>query len=475
VPKDLRTFLDQLIATAPEDIYVVDREVDPRFELTGVVSKLEQEQRFPAVFFRRVKGSNLPVIINLTASYNRLALSMDSTIQTMVQECARREEHPRPWQEVSDADAPVKEVILRGDEVDITKLPITTHNELDGGPYIGSALLLQRDPDNNKVNAGIYRHQIHGPREIGLMQNPANHGCYVTRKYEEAGKDQQVAMVIGHHPAFVMSGVAKVPGIGGELEVAGAYLNEPLEVTRGVTVDLPIPARAEIVIEGYVPAGRRHYEGPFGEWPHYYAKTGDQPVIVPTAILMRKDAIYQDIFAAHPEHNIVGALPRMGSIFRRVQEVVPTVKAVNLPYSGGGRVYCYISIRKTVDGEPKQAAFAALTAEPNIKHCIIVDDDIDVFNEAEVLWALATRFEADRDMIIMPNCLGSHLNPTAYTMNRDGHGYMQTKLIMDATRPTPPAYFPPVAKVPAEVTDKIDLNDYLQPFQGQLRNTPVHA
>jgi 2,5-furandicarboxylate decarboxylase 1 len=303
------------------------------------------------------------------------------------------------------------------------------------------------------------------------MQNPANHGCYVTRKYEEAGQPQPVALVIGHHPAFTMAGVAKVPGIGGELEAAGGYLGEPLEVVRGETVDLPIPARAEIVIEGYVPPGQRHFEGPFGEWPHYYAKTGDQPVIVPTAILMRRDAIWQDIFAAHPEHNLVGALPRMGSIFRKVQEVVPTVKAVNLPYSGGGRVYCYISIRKTVDGEPKQAAFAALVAEPNIKHCIVVDDDIDVFNEAEVLWALATRFEADRDMIVMPYCLGSHLNPTAYTYNRDeGHGYMQTKLIMDATRPAPPAYFPPMAKVPEEVVANIDLDEYLEPFTGQIRS-----
>jgi 2,5-furandicarboxylate decarboxylase 1 len=281
-----------------------------------------------------------------------------------------------------------------------------------------------------------------------------------------------VALVIGHHPAVQMAAVAKVPGIGGELEVAGGYLGEPLEVVRGETVDLPIPARAEIVIEGYVHPGQQHFEGPFGEWPHYYAKTGDQPVIVPTAILMRHDAIYQDIFAAHPEHNLVGALPRMGSIFRRVQEVVPTVKAVNLPYSGGGRVYCYISIRKTVDGEPKQAAFAALVAEPNIKHCIVVDDDIDVFNEAEVLWALATRFEADRDMFVMPYCLGSHLNPTAYTYERDGtHGYMQTKVIFDATRPAPPAYFPPTAKVPDEVVDRIDLNEYLEPYRGQVRAT----
>ena len=177
---------------------------------------------------------------------------------------------------------------------------------------------------------------------------------------------------------------------------------------------------------------------------------------------MRKDAIYQNVMAAHNEHNMLGALPRMGSLLRRVKEVLPSVKAVNLPLSGGGRVFCYISLKKRSDGEPKQAAFAAFSTDPNIKHVVLVDDDINVFNEQEVLWAVATRFEADKDLIIMPYCMGSHLIPTAYDITRSKHGVMQTKLIFDATMPAKPTPFPQRADVPRHIEDKINLADYLE-------------
>ncbi len=464
--KDMRTYIRQLEERRPEDLLTIREEVDPRFGVTAIAQKLEEEGRFPVLFFERVKGSRLPLVINLTASYPRLALTVDSTLQDMVQECARRESNPLPPRWVSDAEAPVKEVILRGEEASLDLLPITTHNELDGGPFVSGGVLLQKDPDTGKINAGIYRHQKFDSRRLGVMQNPAHHGRYICRKYEDRGERQPVALVIGHHPALLMAAVAKVPGIGGELDVCGGYLGEPLELVQGVTVDLPIPARAEIVIEGYIPPGERQFEGPFGEWPHYYTGKGDMPFMVVTAILMRHDAIYQDLFAAHPEHNICGALPRMGSLFRRIQEVVPSVVNVNLPYSGGSRAFCYISLRKRTEGEPQQAAFAALTTETDIKHVVVVDDDIDVFNETEVLWALATRFEADTDMIVMPNCLGAHLNPTAHNKTRTGHGPLQTKVIFDATKPAPPADFPPTAKVPAEIVAQVDLDRVLEPYRG---------
>jgi 2,5-furandicarboxylate decarboxylase 1 len=475
MPKDMRTFIRQLEEQRPEDLVTVRQEVDPKFGVTAIAQKLEQEGRFPVIFFEKVRGSRLPLVINLTASYQRLALTVDSTTATMVQECARREANPIPPRWVSDAEAPVKEVILRGDEADLSILPITTHNALDGGPFICGGVLLQKDPDTGKINAGIYRHQLFDNRRLGVMQNPAHHGAYIGRKYEEAGQPQPVALVIGHHPALLMAAVAKVPGIGGELDVAGGYLGEPLELVRGETVDLPIPARAEIVIEGYIPPGERQFEGPFGEWPRYYTGKGDRPFMVVTAILMRRDAIYQDLFASHAEHSICGALPRMGSLFRRIQEVVPSVVNVNLPYSGGCRAFCYISIRKRTEGEPQQAAFAALTTETDIKHVIVVDDDIDVFNETEVLWALATRFEADEDMIVMPNCLGAHLNPTAHNRRRTGHGPLQTKVIFDATKPAPPAEFPPRAEVPAEIVAQVDLDALIEPYRGLPRPSAAPA
>ena len=154
----------------------------------------------------------------------------------------------------------------------------------------------------------------------------------------------------------------------------------------------------------------------------------------------------------------------MGSLYRRIKEALPTVKAINLPLSGGGRVRCYISLKKRSDGEPKQAAFAALATVPDIKHVILVDDDIDVFNEKEVLWALSTRFQAHEDLIVMPNCIGSHLIPTAHDITKLKPGVMETKLIFDATIPAPPTYFPCRARVPTEIVDSINPEEYIEKF-----------
>lgn len=462
--KDLRTFLEQVEKARPGDLVRVRREVDPVFEATGVVAKFEEKGSFPGVYFEKIKGSDIPLVINLTASYERLALSLDTTVERMVETYAEREGRPIPMKEVKDG--PVKEVIMKGDEVDLSILPILTHNELDAGPYITAGVAIVKDPDTGKQNCGIYRHQFQGKNKLGFMINPAHHANYIWHRHNELDKPMDVAIVIGHHPAFVMSAVSKLPGLGGEMEVCGGLMQEPLEVVKGETVDLLVPAHAEIVIEGKVPPHITEHEGPFGEWPWYYGAARKSNFINVTAVTMRRKPIFQDIFSAHPEHNVVGALPRMGSLYRRIKEVVPSLKAVNLPISAGSRAACYISIKKRADGEPKQAAFAALATETDIKHVYVVDDDINVFNEIEVLWAVATRFEADRDLIVMPNCLGAHLNPTAYDVTRLKHGPMQTKLIFDATRPAPPAEFPVRAVVPKEVMKRINLADYIEEYRS---------
>ncbi|MBI2371039.1 MAG: UbiD family decarboxylase [Deltaproteobacteria bacterium] len=462
--KDLRSYLEDLGKRAPQEIKVISREVDPTFGVTGIAEKFEKQGEYPALYFRKIKGSKLPLVINVGATYQRLAWALETTVQEMVERWAKGEQGALPVKEV--AVGPVKEVVLKGNDVDLSLLPITTHNALDGGAYIAAGVSLLRDPDSGRINGGIYRHQVHGKQTLGLMINPANHGNYVRVRYREMNKPMEIAIIVGHHPAFLMSAVSKLPGIGGELEVAGGLLGENLPVCRGETVDLPIPAYAEIAIEGIVEPGAVKYEGPFGEWPGYYMMQGDRPFITVTAITMRRDAIYQDLFNAHPEHQILGALPRMGSILRRTREVVPGTRAVNLPISGCGRCYCYISIKKRAEGEPKQAAFAALATEPNIIEVVVVDEDINVFNETDVLWAKATRFDPAKDLIIMQNCLGGHLNPTAHDYTGLGKGVLQTKMISDATKPLPPIQFPERAMVPTEVIEKIDLSTGVEEFTG---------
>ena len=465
MPKDLRSYLDELLEKRPKDVAVVDREVDPRYEASAIVEKFERENKFPLVFFKNIKDSNLPLIINVGATYERLALALGSpTVPQMVKDLAHREHNPLPVKEVAPKDAPVKEVILKGEDANLDRLPILAHNEGDAGKYINAAAMICRERNTRAVNVGIYRHQKQGKRQLGLMINPANHGNYVRAEYEDHNEPMEVALAIGHHPALNMAAVSKQPGIGQELEIAGAFLGEPLEVVKAETVNLMVPARCEIVIEGIVPPKKRQYEGPFGEWPHYYYKEGEQPYIEVTAITMRRNPIYQSIHSAHFEHNIIGAAPRLGSLFRRIQEAVPSLTGVNMPMSGAARAHCYISLKKRAEGEPKQAALAALVTDPSIKHVIVVDDDIDVFNETQVLWALAMRFQADRDLVIIPNIIGSHLNPTAYGHNRMEKGSMETKLIFDATKPLPPYDFPKEAKAPDEVLRRVDLARDTRPY-----------
>lgn len=469
--KDLRTYLETLGDKRPEEIVVVDREVEPKFEACAVVEKLEREKKFPLVFFKKIKGSQLPLVINMGASYGRLAFGLGAgSVQQMEQDLAEMERLPLKTRQVSQAEAPVKEVVLKGAAVDLDLLPILTHNELDGGPYINAAAMICRERGTKNYNVGIYRHQKQGKRQLGLMINPANHGSYVRKDYEDHNEPMEVALVIGHHPALLLAAVTKQPGIGGELEVAGAFLGESLEMVLAETVDLQVPARAEIVVEGVVPPKERHQEGPFGEWPHYYYKEGPEPFIQVTAITMRRQAVYQSIHSAHFEHNIFGAASRLGSLYRRIKEAVPSVRAVNLPMSGAARAHCYISLRKRAEGEPKQAALGAFITEPSIKHVIVVDDDIDVFNETQVLWALAMRFQADRDLSTLTNILGSHLNPTAYGYSRMDKGTMETKLIFDATKPLPPHQFPKEARAPQNMVNRIQLEQYLRPFDSTRDN-----
>lgn len=462
--KNLRTFLNDLQAGSPEQIKVVEKPVDPDFEVTALVDHLEKDQlypNFPAVLFQAVGDSRIPLLINLHGSYERLARSIDSEVRTMVAEYADRE--GAPIAPVRVPSGPAQEVVLTGDDVDLGILPLLTHQEKDAGRYITSAVTLCRDPESGRVNAGIFRHQYQGRDQLGIQINPAHHTAYILRSLREQRRPMEVALVIGHHPALLMGAVSKLAGIGGELDVVGGLLGEPLTMVPAKTVDLEVPAEAEIIIEGVIdtdPAAVQ-VEGPFGEYPRYYTKTGPQPYLKVTAITMRRKPIFVDVFNAHTEHSLLGALPRMGSIYRRAKEAVPSVTGVNLPLSGMARSHLYLSMKKRVEGEPKLAACAALAVDSLLKHVFVVDDDVDVFDEVATLWCLATRFQADRDLTVMPNFLGGQLNPVTYGHDRNAKGPMETKLIFDCTKPAPPAEFPPPCRIPPEVLARMDHHEYI--------------
>ncbi|MGH8248015.1 MAG: UbiD family decarboxylase [Gammaproteobacteria bacterium] len=459
MPKDLRHFLAELEKKLPEEFVHVEREVDPKFELCAVLRKLQDENRYPAVLFEKVKGSAFPVVSNLFASRNRLALAFGVEADNLVEGYMRLEDRLIKPKRVRNA--PVHDVVLDGRRVDLTRLPILTHCEKDAGPYITSGVGIFKDPDTGIYDVGIFRMQLKGKNKVGVLYGAYSKAARVIRKNEQRNKPTEMAVYVGHHPASILSSQTKVPATVDEFSVMGGLLGEAVEVVPAKTVEVNVPARAEFVLEGEILPHVREPEGPFGEYPWYYGLEYDSHVMRVRAITHREDAIYHDIFSGHPDHNMCGKIQREAVILKRVRMNVPGAKDVCLPVSGACRHVGYVSMRKDFDGQGKIAAMSALAAETMMKLAVIVDDDIDVENESEVWWAVATRTQPDRAIFMVPEAYVSELDPSAYSIkDRNRRGYLNTKWAIDATKPIEMP-FEERADVPRDVWTRIKLKDYL--------------
>lgn len=460
--KDLRHFLAELEKRLPEEYAEVDREVDPRFELPGVLRKLQEENRYPAVRFNKVKGSAFPVVSNLFASTRRLALAfgLDPDTPDLIGGYLQREERLVKPKRVRSA--PVHDHVLEGRKVDLTRLPVVTHCEKDAAPYFTSAVGVFKDPDTGVYDVGIFRMQLKGRDKVGVLYGAYSKAARVIRKNESRGKGTEMAVFIGHHPAAILCSQTKVPVDVDEFAVMGGLLGEPVELVAARNVDVLVPARAEFVLEGEILPGVREPEGPFGEYPWYYGLEYDSHVMKVRTVTHRDGAIYHDIFSAHPDHNMCAKIQREAVLYKRVKMAVPSVKAVALPISGTCRHVGYVSIAKEFDGQGKIAAMAALVAEPMMKLAVIVDEDVDVRNESEVWWAVATRAQADRAIFTVPEAYVSELDPSSHSIrDRNERGYLNTKWAIDATKPVN-LPFEERADVPREVWSDIDLRQYLR-------------
>ena len=465
--KDLRQFL-QAAKEAGPDFYVgVKRPLKPKFEVCVIQQKLAKEGRFPVVYCPQIEGSKLPLVSNLFGNYEMLGLALDLDLRqvekaNILHEYKRRVDDAKPTQTVSAKVAPIKEVVLKGKDIDLGLLPIIHHAVLDSGKYITIGCMVCKDPDSGIPNVGVYRHELKGKDKLGCMINPAHHSAYIARRYAELGKPMEVVIFIGHHPAVVIGSFTRGDLDTNELEVMGGLLGEPLAVTPSETVDLPVPADAEIAIEGVIDPRNMTTDGPFAEYTGYYGEGMKSCYLIRvTGITMRKDAIYHDLDPAHREHYFSGVLPKESSFYDVVKRTVPTVKAVHLSPSGSCLYLTYVSIKKRVPGEGKLAGLAALTGEANAKIAVVVDEDIDVYDEQEVLWAIATRVEGDKDISIIPGVTGAHLDPTAYDETRLKRGPMTTKVIIDATRPVTLPFATRITP-PQDLWDSMKLEDYLK-------------
>jgi len=458
VPKDLRTFIEQVEQRHPQQFLRTSKEVDPNLELTGVLRKFQDQGQYPMVLFENVKGCEVPVLGNALGHRDRLALLFDTDSKGLAHAYDARQGTMIEPERVDDA--PVQEIVLTGDDVDVTRIASIVHCGEDGGAYISSGVTVAQDPDNGAYNAGIYRIQVIGPRELRLDPGAYSHIWHMHHKQEQRDEPLEIAIVIGHYPTFYMASQYRGPLEVDEIEVAGGLAGEPIRMTRSATLGIDVPADAEIVIEGKLLPRVRKWEGPFGEFSWYLGPAHDTLVVEVTAITRRRDAIYQDVFNAHPEHNLIGMVGREANLLSKVRAVVPSVKAVSMPFSACCRFACYVSIRKEYDGQARNAALTALGADPFVKLCVVVDDDIDPYDEMRVMWAVATRVRADKDVIVIPEAYTCELDPAAYSIeDPTRNGALNAKWMIDATKPVG-LPFQETVDVPEEVWRNIRLEEF---------------
>lgn len=445
--QDLQAFLRYLEENHPEEILRVTEEVDPVFEITAILWRLERERRYPVVVFENVKGSDMPVITNLHASFPRLAVAIglpfDATPRDFTLKYMEREAEPIPPKLVDNASAPCKEIILTGDDVDLTKLPTLKYHELDSGQvdpgfedYRGRYITLgydtMKDPDTGIPNVGIYRLQIKSKNKMGIQISETAHGHYIMQKNIKHGRPTEMAVFTGIHPAVEL-GCLSFTGIDvDEFSIAGGLVGEPIEMVKCETIDLEVPAWAELVLECEIHPTEREPEAPFGEYPGTYGPERNNPVVYCKAITMRKNAYYHSSFVGHRDNLNLSGVTRTSSIYRTCRIASGAVRAVYVPPSGRSRYICYIQMEKLIEGDPKNAIMGAFTADPFLKYVVVVDEDVDITNDSEVWHAIATRVRWDHDAFEVAYSRGSPLDPASY--DPAGGSHLVTKVGVDATR-----------------------------------------
>lgn len=446
---DLRSFIEKIRQEFPEDVLTIKKEMDPRFEIATLVVKLEQERRFPILLFENVKGSKFPVVTNLHASRRRLASAIGSEPRSAVATYLQRIAHPIPPKEVGKG--PVKEIILKGDQVDLSTLPQIVHHEGDAGPYLTAAITLAKDPLSGRLNCSFNRLMFLDKNHTSIHLTLAKHLWEFYTNAEKMKQALQVAVILGAHPAWSL-GALNIGSIDEEeFYLMGSLAGEPMEVVPAETLDLKVPARAEMILEGEILPFERVDEGPFGEFTGYSLGSRKREVFHVKAVTRRKDAFLHDIAVGHLDHLLLSTIPMEANLFRAVKAMVPSVKAVRIP----APFTVYVSIEKKTEGQGKNAILAVLGSDLYMKHVVVVDHDIDIFNDQRVQWAVGTRCQADRDVLIVSNVGGSDLDPSDL---KDG---VTAKMGIDATAKPRLDSFTPKHSVPKDVFDRLDLKDYV--------------
>ena len=396
----------------------VKKEVDPRFEIAAGIRKASDTDG-PALLFERVKGyPDWKVAAGLFATQKLLALAFgaDDDERKLVErylEVDQKRVKPKLV-----GTGPVKEVILKGKDVDLTKLPIPTYCERDAGPYLTAGVEIAKHPDTGMQNVAMVRRMLMGRDRTSISAPPIHHLGLLVAAAHQKGKPLGVATVIGAHPALAIASQIR-PGLGvDETEIAGAIMGKPMEMVKCETIDVEVPADAEIVIEGEIIPGEMVEDGPFGEYPGNYRSMSDYVVLTGspisrnnvvkiTAITMRKNPIFVALLTGMPitENHTLIKWATAAAIYRHASAVVydpEDITGVNMTVGGSCRHHCVISIRKRNEWMARDLIYSLLATRYITGLVTVVDEDVDIYDPVKVEHAIATTVKPDRDVIILP-------------------------------------------------------------------------
>jgi 2,5-furandicarboxylate decarboxylase 1 len=413
----LRGWLDHL--AGQDRLAIIRPGVGLRHELAAIAKRLDGSK---ASFFPSPEGHAMPVVCGLLGDRAWIADAMGVGAAAVLERFSTALDSPLPWREV--AAGPVQEVVH--DTVDLTALlPIPTHNALDSGPYISAGLMIARNPRNGVQNVAIHRCQVNPPDELGILLLP-RHTLAFYSEAEREGCALEIAIVIGVDPLTALASQAIAPIDCDELTIAGSLHGEPLDVVKCLSNAVRVPAGAEIVLEGRILPRQRALEGPFGEFPQYYGERAERHVAKIDRVTHRRNAIFHTIVGGANEHLILGAIPREATLLAHLRRSFPNVIDVHLSMGGVGRYVLRVKLRKRQEGEAKNVIMGAFAGHYDLKHVIVVDEDVNIHDAREVEWAVVTRAQPDRDFVIIAGAQGSKLDPSS----DDG---VSAKLGIDAT------------------------------------------
>jgi UbiD family decarboxylase len=428
--QSLRGFLHMVETDYPDELLRIREPIDQRFDMTAIVFELERSGKNPLILFEKMNGFDMPVITNVAANRRLLAACLGVDPRDLPTAFRERCQKYIPCETV--AQAAWNDVVIEGDDVDLTKLPIALQFAVDGAPYITAGQVSARDPVSGVDTTGFHRLMLRGKNRLGVSLHSRRRMYEFHRRAEEQGKSLPAVITIGTHPLHYMgSMVYAYPPKTRKFEIIGGLFGEPYRLAQCGVDDLEVPAGAEIVIEGEILAGVHEPEGPFGEFTGYASYRSTQNVFVAKRIRMRGDAMYQAVTSGtSKDHILVSCITREGEILNALKRNLPNVRAVHVPHATCGAFMAFISMKKTAEGEPQMAVMATFGTEYYTKYVIVVDDDVDVFDINDVMWAVATRVRAEKDVFFVPGAKAAILDPTS-----DPQTFTVTKMGIDATRP----------------------------------------